>query len=188
MEQKQKQKQGELRYTPQPQNRRASILWIGLFSLSVLAFAASFALPDYGGTVQMASVIGVVIAIFVAYKFCFSTYTYILTSLEGKGLYFLIEQTQGKRTSLICEIPLYRILSVTELIGAEKSVRGRYFTCVTTMGGGRYQLVRAMGKKEDILVKIEADEAFLAAFRTLLTSVQAARKEPSAQTDIEADE
>ncbi len=162
----------ELRYAPRPQNRRASILWIGLFSLSVLAFAASFALPAYGGTVQMASVIGIVMGLFIAYRFSFSSYTYVLTHLGDKGLYFLVEQQQGKRSTLICELPLKRIRSVTALDGDGKTVRGKCFSCVTTMGGSKYQLVRAMGEKEDVLVKIEADEAFLAAFRTLLASVQ----------------
>ncbi len=172
---------GEMRYTPRPSNRRASILWIGLFSLSVAAFTISFALPSYGGTVQMAALIGLVIAIFIAYKFAFSVYTYILTPLEGKGFYFLIEQTQGKRTTLVCELPLRRIRSLTDLCGEDKNIRGRYFTCIATMGGGRYQLVRAVGSKEDILVKIEADEAFVTAFRTLLSAVQTERKENVAQ-------
>ncbi len=175
--------QNEIRYSPKPKNRRAQILWISLLVLSLAAFFLSFLLPAYGGAVQMGGLVGVVIALFLAYKFSLSSYTYVLMPIEGKGLCFLIEQWQGRRMTLVCHLPLWRVHSVTDLAGEDKNIRGRYFTCIATMGGGDYQLVRAAGAKEDILVKIEADETFLAAFRTLLASVRAARAEAAEQNE-----
>ncbi len=167
----------EIRYSPKPKNRRALFLWTGLLFLSMTAFVVSCFLPTYGGAVQMGAIIGVVIALYIAYKFSFSSYAYVLMPIEGKGPTFLIEQWQGKRMTLVCHLPLWRVRSVTVLAPREKEIRSKYFTCIATMGGGDYQLVRAVGAKEDILVKIEADEAFLAAFRSQLASVHAAMAE-----------
>ncbi|MBO5050979.1 MAG: hypothetical protein J6D31_02175 [Clostridia bacterium] len=162
----------ELRYTPRPANRRAVALAIGLSLPAVLLFAVSAAMPNYGGVMQLLGLVMLVVGLFVAYKFILSSYTYVLTDPGDGTPYLLIEQTQGKRVSLVCRVPLEQILRISE---TEKGHRGgKAYVYVATMHGGRYQYVSGRAEGVDLLLKLEADEGFLAALRRESAAARAA--------------
>ena len=162
----------ELRYTPRPVNHRATAVAMGLSFPAVLLFAISAVIPTYGGVMQLLGLIMLVVGLFVAYKFVLSSYTYVLTD-PGDGIpCLLIEQTQGKRVSLVCRVPLRQILRISE---AEKEHRsGKAYVYVATMHGGRYQYVSARTEGVDLLLKLEADEGFIAALHRESTAARAA--------------
>lgn len=160
-------------YSPKAANRRAQLITFGLSALALIGFVTSFLLPTYGGTVQLLCLFLLVYAIFVASRFLFVSYTYSLFRNERGTVYFLIEERQGKRSSLVCQLPLSRIHAVKPIAEAKEEARGRYYTYVATMGGGRYYMVSVEGERGRAAVKIEPDDAFLAAFRECLAKKDA---------------
>lgn len=167
--------------SPKPTNSRAKCLTFGLSAVAVCGFFASFWLPTYGGTVQLVCLFSLVYALFVASRFLFVSYTYSLFCNERGITYFLIEEKQGKRTSLVCQLPLSRIRAVKPLSDAREQTRERYYTYVATMGGGEYQMVVAEGEKGSVGIKIEASTDFLAAFQRALAEKDAPTTEPTAE-------
>lgn len=151
----------ELRYEPRPANRRATVVVFSLLVLAVCLFAVSGFIPAYGGIAQMVAILLIVPALFIAYKFILASYTYILTD-PGDGIpCLLVEQTQGKRTSLVCRLPLRSLFRV--IPAGQEEVRGKAFVYVATMSGGRYQYVVGRVEGTDVLLKLEADDAFATA-------------------------
>lgn len=157
-------------YSPRSANNRAKILVIGLLAAALIAFIASFYIPTYGGTVQLCCLFAIVYALFVASRFLFVSYTYSLYTNDRGIRYFLIEEKQGKRSSLVCQLPLSRVHAVKPLSEAGEETRGRYYTYVATMGGGDYQIVVVDGEKGRVGIKIEANTAFLTALREAIAA------------------
>lgn len=163
----------ELRCAPRPVNHRARSLTLGLLLPAALIFAAAWQMPAYGGVVQFLSLALIVIALFVAYKFIFSAYVYTLTD-PGDGVpCLLVEQVQGKRSSLVCRLPLYAVLRV--LPAKAEPVRGKAYVYTATMSGGHYQYVVGRMDGVDILLKLEADEDFVAALTAASEEARRAR-------------
>ena len=151
------------RYTPRPANRRAHALALLLLLAGGALFAVSLALPAYGGVVQIASLLLVVAGLFIAYKFLFSTYTYSIADVGDGELRLLVEQTQGRRSSLVCQFPLYAVCRVVE--AGKERLPGKAYSYVATMHGGRYQHVQARIDGNLLLLQMEADEPFVALLR-----------------------
>lgn len=165
----------ECRCSPRPANRHAHVLSLALLMPAVLLFAVSFAMPAYGGIAQLLSLIMIVCALFVAYKFVFSFYTYTITD-PGDGIpCLLVEQMQGKRSSLVCRLPLYAVMRVFS--AEEESARGKAYVYVATMHGGCYQYVSGRMDDTNILLKLEADEAFMAALTSGVAEARSRRNE-----------
>lgn len=166
----------EYRYTPRPKNRNAQILCILLVALGVLAFILAGYFPNYVGSVRMAALILVVVGLFLGIKFIFSTNTYILMRTDKGACYFLVEQAQGKRSSLVCQLPLRRITEVREMRrGRDKTPKGRLFSYVATLGLQEYQLLTAEGDDgKPVQVKLEADEAFFSELKRWLSDCRTA--------------
>ena len=162
--------------SPRPANQRAKVLVIALFALALVGFAASFFLPDYGGTVQLLCLFVIVYALFVASRFLFVSYVYSIDTDEKGITRLLIEEKQGKRTSLVCHLPLRRIHAIKPFSEAKEESRDRYYTYVATMGGGNYQLVIAEGERGRVGIKIEASEEFAAALREAIAAKQPAEE------------
>ena len=177
----------EYRYTPRPKNRRAYVLCITLVLLGILAFVLAGMFESYVGSIRMGAVITVVAGLFLGIKFIFHTNTYVLMLTDRGVPYFLVMQAQGRRESLVCQLPLRRIQEVRTLCrGKDKTPRGRYFSYVATMGLKEDQLITAQGDDGKLLqVKIEADEEFLAELRARLAVLKirkAAPAEPAEET------
>ena len=168
----------DVSYTPCAVNARAKGA-VGMLSASAaLGFGLSFLLGEYGGIIQLCALAAIVYALYIASRFLFVSYTYSLFKNEKGTTYFLIEEKQGKRTSLVCQLPLERIYAVKPFPEAKGEAGGRYYTYVATMSGGEYQVVLARGETGKAGIKIEADAAFLAAFQKALS-------EEKPQTDEE---
>ena len=159
-------------HSPRPANNRAKILVVTLFVAAILGFIVSFWIPNYGGTIQLVCLFVLVYALFVASRFLFVSYTYSLYVNDKGVTYFLIEEKQGKRSSLVCQLPLARVLGVKPFSPSAEEARGRYYTYVVTMGGGDYQMVTVEGERGKAAIKIEADAEFLAALRKALSEKQ----------------
>ena len=158
----------ELRYTPQPKNRRAHALAIILVLLGVATFVLAGALSRYGALLQIAAIIAAVSGIFVAMKYIFLVNTYVLMTAEDGTAFFLVEQMQGQRKSTVCQLPAARILGIRELTDKKEgdAMRGRCFSYVATLGGKTFQIITARGDDGGtVYIKIEADAGFVAAFR-----------------------
>ncbi len=159
-------------YSPRPANQRAKALVATLFGASLAGFIASSRIPNYGGTVQLFCLALLVYALFVASRFLFVSYTYSIYTNDKGVTYFLIEEKQGKRSSLVCQLPFSRIRSVKPLAEAKEEMRGRYYTYVATMSGGNYYVIAVDGETGRGGIKIEADAPFLATFREALAAKQ----------------
>ncbi len=168
-------------HSPKPANHRAKLLTAGLMLAAIIGFVASFWIPDYGGTVQLVCLFLVVYALFVASRFLFVSYTYSLFRNERGTTYFLIEEKQGKRSSLVCQLPLSRIHGIKPFSDAKEEARGRYYTYVATMGGGEYQMLIVEGERGKAAIKIEASADFLASFQSALAAKDAPSSEPTAE-------
>jgi hypothetical protein len=82
---------------------------------------------------------------------------------------------QGKRSSLVCRLPLYAVMRVFS--AEEESARGKAYVYVATMHGGRYQYVAGRLDGVDVLLKLEADEAFVAALTSGVAEARRRRNE-----------
>lgn len=157
----------DIRYTPRAKNKKVC-LWVALLFTATAAVALTLPfLPAYRGACGMAALILAVAGIFLAVKYLLTYHTYILTVANGVPM-FLVEETQGKRSSLVCQIPLDRVLSVkTVRSRQDKAPVGRYYSFMATFGAEEYHLITARGEDghATLQVKIEADAAFLAALR-----------------------
>jgi hypothetical protein len=169
----------DVTYSPRPVNQRAKGLVVLLSAAALILFVLASRIPTYGGTIQLVCLFSIVYALFVASRFLFVSYTYSIYTNEKGIPYFLIEEKQGKRSSLVCQLPLRRIREIKPLSEAKEEVRGRYYTYVATMGGGDYQIVVADGEKGRVGIKIEADATFLAAFRDALAAEESTAEEPT---------
>ena len=162
----------EYRYTPVAKNRHARILSVALTLAGILTFVLFGYLPCYVGVLRVASILLVVSGIFIAAKFVFTERSYALMTAEDGVSYFLVEEVQGKRNTLLCQIPLARIKEVRSVRAGEKLPNGRCFTYVATFGLREYQLVIATADdRRTLVVKIEADETFLTEFSGRLAAL-----------------
>ena len=161
----------EIKCSPTPANQRAKLAIALLFAAALALFVASF-FVGYGGTIQLVSLFLIVYAIFIASRFLFVSYTYSLFTNEKGTLYFLIEEKQGKRSSLVCQLPFRRVHAIKPIVEAKKELDGRYYTYVATMCGGEYYVVAVDGEKGRVGIKIEPDAAFVCAFREALLTKQ----------------
>lgn len=158
-------------YTPKAKNRSATALILILTLAAVICFLMSAALSLYRGMVQLLALLLAVSAIFVAVKYVLVTHTYSVFPGQGDvPPCFLVEQAQGRRTSLVCRIPLRGILSVEPYKGGSYS--GRCYIYTATMRGGAYQILRAREAGHEFCVKLEADEDFM---RLLLQKIAEAK-------------
>ena len=165
----------ECRCTPHPANRRAHALSLALLLPAALLFFLSFFLPGYRGIVQLLSLGVIVGALFVAYKFVLSSYSYTVTDPGDGNPCLLVEQIQGKRSSLVCRLPLYAISRVCP--AEQGAAYGKAYVYVATMHGGRYQYVTGRLDGVDVLLKLEADEAFVAALTSGVAEARSRRNE-----------
>ena len=154
--------------SPRPAHGGTKCLVIILSVLAVVGFALSALLGEYAGIVQLFCALAIVYALYVASRFLFVSYTYSLFTNEKGKTFFLIEEKQGKRASLVCQLPLHRIYSIKPQADAKAETKGRYYTYVASMWGGDYYVVAARGETGRAGIKIEPDEAFLSAFRAAL--------------------
>lgn len=160
-------------YTPRAVNRRAGWAVGILLGLAAVVFALSLFFSEYGGTLQLVSLFMIVYALFLASKFLFVSNAYSLYTKENGVRFFLIEQKQGRRSTLVCQLPLYRIRSVLPFAEAKEEARGRYYTYVASMSGGNYQMLVVDGEKGSVGIKIEASPEFVAALHVALAEKQA---------------
>ena len=100
-------------------------------------------------------------AIFLAYRYLFSTYTYRFYDTEDGVAYFLVEQWQGKRSSLVAQIPLHTVVSLAPY-EKERLPHGKFFAFCATLSGGDYQILHSREGGQSTVVKLEMNEAFFA--------------------------
>ena len=74
-----------------------------------------------------------------------------------------IEEKQGKRSSLVCQLPFHRVRAIKPLAEAKEELGGRYYTYVASMSGGAYYIVAVDGERGRVGIKIEPSAAFVAA-------------------------
>lgn len=160
----------EYRYAPRAGNRRA--LWVSLAcaAVAVAAFLLSFFLPLYGGVIQLLSLVLLVAALFVAYKFIWVSYSYTIAD-PGDGIpCLLVEQVTGRRSSLLCRLPLYAILRVLPAGAAAPAAKAYAYTA--TMWGGSYRYVTGRLDGNTVLLKLEGEDAFFAALSDAVSEVK----------------
>ena len=140
----------------------SALVFVGiLMMVGALCYLATLFLPLFRGIVLLGAVLFFVAAIFVAYKYLLTSYVYSIYSDGETPPCLLIEQKQGKRSSLVCRVPLSAVLSLAPYDG--KAYPARCYVYTATMRGGAYQLLRVREDGREFCVKIEADEAFLTA-------------------------
>ena len=79
-------------YTPRPANGRAKIAVLALALAALALYIVSVAASAYKGVLMMGALLVVTAAIFLAYRYLFSTYTYRIFYTEDGVGYFLVEQ------------------------------------------------------------------------------------------------
>ncbi len=164
--------------TPRAKNHRALILSL---SLAVLGAAAVLLGPrmteSYGGAIQLAGFTMIVLGLLVASKYCMVSYAYSIHPGEAGCPVLLVEQRQGRRSSIVCQISFRRVLAVEEYDPAHaEDKHGRsYYTFIATMGAPVYQIVRAEGPKGELYIKLEADPAFVSALQAAIEQARAIR-------------
>ncbi len=148
-------------YTPKAKNRSAELLVSILVAVAAVLYFVALAVSLYRGVLRLLAVLLLVAAIFVAYKYLLTSYTYSVFSDEGKTPpCLLVEQKQGSRSSLVCRVLLENVLSLSPCDG--KAYPAKCYVYTATMRGGSYQLLLAREVGREICVKLEADNAFLA--------------------------
>ena len=167
----------DIQYSPTPANNRARLAVALLFAAALIGFVVSFFIGGYSGTVQLVCLFLIVYALFIASRFLFVSYTYSLFTNEKGRLYFLIEEKQGKRSSLVCQLPFHRVRAIKPLAEAKEELGGRYYTYVASMSGGAYYIVAVDGERGRVGIKIEPSAAFVAAFREALAAKATPQKE-----------
>ena len=150
----------EKRHRAHPVNSFARVASLALALPAVALFAISGVLPAYGGVVQLVSLALLVAALFLAYKFVFSTYTYVITDPGNGTPCLLVEQQQGRRSTLAFHVPLHAVLRVQEM---GKMPQGRAYLYTARLRGGQYQYVVCRVDGVEQILKIEADADFIAA-------------------------
>lgn len=165
--------QKDISCTPRAANRRAEWLVGVLLGIGAAVFVLSFFFSEYAGMLQLVSLFVIVYALYVASRFLFVSNTYSLYTNERGERYFLIEQKQGKRPSLVCHLPLCRIRAIVPYTEAKAQTRGHYHTYVATMHGGDYQMLVVEGERGMVSIKMEADRDFVVALRAALAEKKA---------------
>ncbi len=164
--------EGEVRYTPHAINRCAYWLIAGFVLGAAVLFPASFFLPVYRGLAQLMSAMLLVVALFVASKYVFVSYTYILTpEKEGEPARFLVETKQGRRVSLLFQTPLHTVLSVVPY-DKKHLPGGTFYTATATVYGGTYQTLHTKNEMGEAVLKMEADQPFLSALAAKITQAK----------------
>ena len=160
-------------YSPSPVNGRAKAIVLALMLAAVAVYVVSLVSPTYKGILLMGTLLLAVAAIFLAQRYLFSVYTYSLFYDEEGGSHFLVEQRQGKRGSLVAQIPLRTVISLTPY---DKSTlpHGKFLAFCATLSGGEYQILHAREAGQNTVIKLEADAAFCDALRA---AVENARSE-----------
>lgn len=148
-------------YTPRPANGRAKIAVLALALAALALYIVSVAISAYKGVLMMGALLVVTAAIFLAYRYLFSTYTYRIFYTEDGVGYFLVEQGQGKRLSLVAQIPLHTVVS---LAAYQKSAvpQGKFFAFCATLSGGEYQILHSREGGQNTVIKLEMSEDFFA--------------------------
>ena len=162
-------------YRATPANRTAVIATLALGIPAAVLFAGSFALPAYGGVVQLIALLVLVAALFIAYKYIFSTYIYTIIDFGNDTPYLLVEQQQGKRSSLVFQAPLHAVVRV--LLKGEPLPSGKVYMYTATLCGGSYHYVLCRIDGANLLLKIEANDTFYAALTEAAAEARLAYKE-----------
>jgi hypothetical protein len=155
----------EARFTPAPHNRRAYLRGGILLLIGVLIYALAELLPAYGGAVQLVALVFAVAGVFTVTKYVLVQHSYLLVRTEEGERYFLVEQTQGRRKSTLCQLKLSEIVTVYDYADREKAnaYGGRMFSYTASLGDCVYQTVVARTALGRVAVRIEADGEFLSA-------------------------
>ena len=147
------------KYTPHPANGRAKVTVLTLVLAAVVLYVVSVAVSAYKGILLMGTLLVATAAIFLAYRYLFSTYIYrVFYADDGVG-YFLVEQGQGRRLSLVAQIPLHAVISLSPY-DKHKMPRGKFFAFCATLSGGDYQILHARESGQNTVIKLEMSEAF----------------------------
>lgn len=163
-------------YTPRAKNHRALILALSLAVLGAVAVLLGPRITEsYGGAIQLTGFTMIVLGLLVASKYCMVSYAYSIHPGESGCPVLLVEQRQGRRSSIVCQISFRRVLAVEEYDSAHtEDKHGRsYYTFVATMGAPVYQIVRAEGPKGELYIKLEADPAFVSSLQGALEQARA---------------
>lgn len=167
----------EMRAEPRPVNRFATWLALLLVILALVLFVASMPLPAYGGLVQALSLLLLVAGLFVAYKFVWVSYVYTVCDPGDGQPCLLVEERQGRRSSLVCRLPLYALLRVERVDKAQKQPRGKTYVYTATMRGGEYYYISGCVDGVNVLLKMEIDAAFAAALQAAAEEARRAWRE-----------
>lgn len=157
----------EARCTPAPHNGRAYLRGGILVLFGVLIYALAELLPAYGGAVQFLALILAVCGVFTVTKYLLVQHSYLLVRTEDGKRYFLVEQTQGRRKSTLCQLTLPEIVAVYDYPDREKAYAygGRMYSYTASLKNCVYQTVVARTALGRVAVRIEADGDFIATLR-----------------------
>ena len=153
-------------YEPTAKNNSAKLLVAILTIIGVACYLVTLFVPLYRGLLVLFCVLFLVAAIFVAYKYLLTSYVYSIFAQGQTPPCLLVEQKQGKRSSLVLRVPLSAVLSLEPYDGRAYPAKCYVFTA--TMRGGAYQILHAREGGREFCVKLEADETFLATLRTAI--------------------
>lgn len=102
----------EFSVSPKPQNQKARSIMLVMFLLSGIIIATSFSLEKYRGVISSFSLLTLTVALLLYTKYISVKYYYeIMIDDDGVPL-FLVRQSVGKRSSLLCRIELSSIVQV----------------------------------------------------------------------------
>lgn len=161
----------DLTCEPKPKNGSAKKFVLIFVASAVALYLVAQAVPYYRGLFHLAALLLLVPAIFVAFKYLLTSYVYTLFSDEGRTPpCLLVEQRQGKRSSLVCRVLLESVVSLSPYTGGPYP--GRCYVYTATMRGGSYQLLHAREDGRDIYLLLEADEGFLEALSRAATALE----------------
>ena len=154
----------EARCTPTPHSSRAYLRGGILLLLAVLSYALAGFLPAFVGAVQLVALALAIVGVFTLTKHALIRHTYLLVRTEEGKRYFLVEETQGRRKSTLCQLSLSEIVTVYDYADREKAMAygGRLQSYTVSTGKCAYQTVVARTALGRVAVRIEADGEFLA--------------------------
>ncbi len=175
--------------TPRQQNRRALAVLLAFSAL--LALSTVLLCLEIGILVvnQSAFLVGAIVAVWIAIKYYFTSYTYTIT-LMNKTPVLLITQKQGRRVTTVYHQELTALADMHDMERSDSCPRTlqvdlRYSYFVSMSPAHWQNLYFRLPDGQCVLVMIECDEAFLKILHDALSYLRhSAEKQSDGATEV----
>ena len=170
---------GELHMRVRPQNSYAKVIFFVFFGLSIASFGASYAMQSYRWILQFLSLLCLVSAILMYTKFISCIYHYDLLPAEDASAIFVVRQTVGRRTTVLCRVELAQITEIRRQTGREarrekRPFNRRLYVYTPSFLPGVVYRMTVVNRYESADILIEGEEPFIDALRAYAAEQRAA--------------